>query len=132
MGVTPDHINYFSLIKTTRKRYRCIQLLSLTNFLTPSTHAKHDSPFPLSYVNSMFLDAFREMGEVVSVRFCRDMALGDRINLSISPVSKMGLEDREEQKVLSFFPVIRLCFDAEAGNEFTTLLCLRFGERLVD
>ena len=37
----------------------------------------------------MFLDAFREMGEVVSVRFCRDMALGDRINLSISPVSKM-------------------------------------------
>ncbi|WZZ87352.1 hypothetical protein YC2023_115931 [Brassica napus] len=46
MGVTPDHINYFSLIKTTRKRYRCIQLLSLTNFLTPSTHAKHDSPFP--------------------------------------------------------------------------------------
>ncbi|KAG5415589.1 hypothetical protein IGI04_003156 [Brassica rapa subsp. trilocularis] len=47
-----------------------------------------------------------EMGEVVSVRFCRDMALGDRINLK---------------------SVIRLSFDAEAGNEFTTLLCLRFG-----
>ncbi|KAF3568440.1 hypothetical protein DY000_02013486 [Brassica cretica] len=67
----------------------------------------------------------REMGEVVSVRFCRDMALGDRLNLSISPVSKMV-------RVLLIMisdlkSVIRLSFDAEAGNEFTTLLCLRFG-----
>nr|VDD30370.1 unnamed protein product [Brassica oleracea] len=46
-------------------------------------------PSTIPHSHSMFLDAFREMGEVVSVRFCRDMALGDRINLSISPVSKM-------------------------------------------
>ncbi|CAN6990629.1 unnamed protein product [Brassica rapa subsp. trilocularis] len=46
-------------------------------------------PSTILHSHSMFLDAFREMGEVVSVRFCRDMALGDRINLSISPVSKM-------------------------------------------
>ncbi|CAN6895087.1 unnamed protein product [Brassica oleracea var. botrytis] len=88
MGVTPDlytHINYFFTRKDnpeTLQMHSIVvvhELLKLLQ-LMPST---------IPHSHSMFLDAFREMGEVVSVRFCRDMALGDRINLSISPVSKM-------------------------------------------